>query len=624
MRYYHKHSPTIAQVNLKVMKLVLAVLALALTFVSASPIKRDSEHGSHELDLGSAYDAQLAGLGHVFREVIAGVTSPPPPPPPPVLDNCGVIYIARDGQFTKTAPPGCPTNSALGARETRAVENVPEIDPDGDGGFYIARANAAELNFQSRTGPNYVGPLPLVSSPAPVLSYIDKQVKNLPPQTSSFPPISSRPPIYIARHDSVHQKHFPTNVPEPVRVNIDPRQTASPGGPVQGGNGGVIYIARVEESEDDALKPPEQTGGDGTIYIAREEHVSAPPQQTGGDGGIWIARRQHNTPPPPGGDMTGCIIYIARDGKGTSKTPPPGCPTPQPQRVRDLPPRRQQIRSSDVSVGGHILAKMRQDIERFENRMENVPTIPNERTDVMRRKVWDDDELVLRRSKVERDIQHKPPFNTLFSPGLTTLTVSASTGRQTGGVLVITGPQSETIHKTHPSKTKSTILPGTFTVTGGSGTFTVITTHPANFEHTRVLRRIPPPGWLSAHTTAETHVRPTNKPVGWGSSATAKATTHIQTLDKHTFTWKHKTHTSIEDPTHIHPTNKPVTLGLEARTNVPASTPTLKPAPSPSCTLTVKTPTVTMMGNVKTVHPSTTIVTQYHSCGGCCSSLPRL
>ena len=196
----------------------------------------------------------------------------------------------------------------------------------------------------------------------------------------------------------------------------------------------------------------------------------------------------------------------------------------------------------------------------------------------------------------ERDVEHKPTLTILVSPGLTTLTVSALTGRETGGVIVITGPVTHESYKTHSSKTKSWVSPGTFTVTGGSGTFTVITTAPAHPEHTHLAGRIPPPEWLSTHVktlvrpTNEpvftetrllggrvpppewlsththnhpytgTHARPTEKSSVWRSSTSAISATHIHTMDKHTYSWKHKTETEL-DPTHVRPTDKPATWG---------------------------------------------------------------
>ncbi|KAG4412007.1 hypothetical protein IFR04_014851 [Cadophora malorum] len=255
----------------------------------------------------------------------------------------------------------------------------------------------------------------------------------------------------------------------------------------------------------------------------------------------------------------------------------------------------------------------------------------------------------------ERDVEHKPTLTILVSPGLTTLTVSALTGRETGGVIVITGPVTHESYKTHSSKTKSWVSPGTFTVTGGSGTFTVITTAPAHPEHTHLAGRIPPPEWLSTHVktlvrpTNEpvftetrllggrvpppewlsththnhpytgTHARPTEKSSVWRSSTSAISATHIHTMDKHTYSWKHKTETeldpthllgglgtSTEDPPHVRPTDKPASWGLDERDNIPTGIPTsYKPAPSPSCTLTVNNPTPTMKGGVKIMHAST-------------------
>ncbi|PVH73032.1 hypothetical protein DL98DRAFT_659649 [Cadophora sp. DSE1049] len=425
---------------------------------------------------------------------------------------------------------------------------------------------------------------------------------------------------------------------------------------------------------------------------------SAPPQETGGDGTIYIARDDTEAVYPRQQGPTGCIIYIARDGKVGTTAPPGGCPSPPAQEVRNLRLPPQETKSSIFRVEDHLPAH----------------------------------------NQVQRDVEHKPTFTTLISPGLITLTVSASTGRETGGVVVITRPVTEKSHKTDSSKTNSWDSPGTFTVTGVSGTFTVITTFPSHPEHTHragripppewlstrvkthvrptdkpvptepahLAGRVPPPEWLSAHTRDHpytgnyvrptdkpfawrsptsakstthihtmdkhtytwkhkseteldtTHVRPTDKPATWGQTTTesgyvrptdkpvawgleeraTRPTTHIHTMDKHTYSWKHKTNTeldpthvrptdkpatwgletSTEDPTHVRPTGKPATWGLDGRDNIPTGIPTsFRPAPSPSCTLTVNDPIPTMKGNVKTVHASTTTVTQYHVCGGC-------
>ena len=67
--------------------------------------------------------------------------------------------------------------------------------------------------------------------------------------------------------------------------------------------------------------------------------------------------------------------------------------------------------------------------------------------------------------------------------------------------------------------------------------------------------------------------------------------------------------TSTEDPPHVRPTDKPASWGLDERDNIPTGIPTsYKPAPSPSCTLTVNNPTPTMKGGVKIMHASTSTV----------------
>ena len=195
---------------------------------------------------------------------------------------------------------------------------------------------------------------------------------------------------------------------------------------------------------------PQETGGDGTIYIAKDETEVVQPRQQG---------------------PIGCIIYIARDEEVGSKDLQNSCPPPTVQKVRRLPLPSYKTKSSMFRVEDHF---------------------PGYRY-------------------AEHDVEHKQTPTTLVSPGLTTLTVSASTGREPGGVIVITGPVTHESHKTHSSKTKSWVSPGTFTVTGGSGTFTVITTALAHPEHTHLAGRIPPPEWLSTHV--KTHVRPTNEPV---------------------------------------------------------------------------------------------------------------
>ncbi|KAH7350634.1 hypothetical protein BKA65DRAFT_593551 [Rhexocercosporidium sp. MPI-PUGE-AT-0058] len=619
-----------ARANIKVMQLSLAILALSLTFTSASPIKTSSEHSSHEVHTGSALHLQLPGRGHVFGDLAARVTSPPPPPPPPVIDNCGVIYIARDGKVTKTSPSVCPTKPAIRVRETKAVA---EYDPGGEGGFYIARTFAVEPNFGPvEAAASSIGNSPLLTpTTTQAASYVENSGRNFPRQINSLL-ISSRPLSYIARDDTVPQEQFPQNSSESIRDNIDPRQTAPPGGgPWQGGNGGVIYIARDEDHKD---HPPE------------------PPQQTGGDGGIWIARQRHHYPTLPDGDPTGCIIYIARSSRHTLDTPPPGCPTPTTASMRVHSHSRlpQGARSYNLRAKDNVLSSIKQAIEYSENHIEQHPTITGELRDVKRRMIRDADEMMLQHSNAKHEVEHKPTFSTLFSPVMTTLTVSAETSRETGGIVIINGPQSEKHHnKPHSSKTKSTVLPGTFTVTGGSGTFTVIATHPIKSEHKHVFGRIFPPKWLSTHST--THIRPTGKPtpsewlsthtrththvstknqvrptdqtVKCGISTSAIDKTQFHTMNKHTFSWKHMTITPIENPTHVRPTDKPVTWGFEARVDVTFTTPTRNSVLSPSCTLTVKPPTVTMMGNVKIVHASTTTVTQYHSCGVCLLEAPR-
>ncbi|KAK0108118.1 hypothetical protein ONS95_002941 [Cadophora gregata] len=345
-------------------------------------------------------------------------------------------------------------------------------------------------------------------------------------------------------------------------------------------------------------------------------HQPAHPQETDGVGTIYIARNEAGIDPPGGGDgqTSGCVIYIAPGGKVNTSTPPSGCASPPAQRVRNLNIPPQETKSSIFRVENHFPGQ-----------------------------------------QAQRDVEHKPTFTTLVSPGLTTLTVSASTGHETGGVVVITGPVTHKSHKTCSTKTKSWVSPGTFTVTRGSGTFTVITTLPSHPEHTYVRSQIPPPEWLSTHVKTHgrqtdrplpmetlqlagrvpppesewllapsrahpytgTHVRPTDMPFAWRTSTSAKSKTHIHTMDRQSYSFKHKSETVL-DPTHVRPTDKPVTWGLNRRDNVPPGIPTsFKPVPSPTCTLTVKKPTPTMKGNLKTVYTSTATVTHYHVCGGC-------
>ncbi|KAH7420124.1 hypothetical protein BKA64DRAFT_634766 [Cadophora sp. MPI-SDFR-AT-0126] len=283
-----------------------------------------------------------------------------------------------------------------------------------------------------------------------------------------------------------------------------------------------------------------------------EYQQSAPPQETGGDGTIFIAREDTNAVYPRQQDPSGCVVFIARDGKVGTTTPPSGCPSPPAQKARKLPLPPQGTKPSKMfRMNDHVPGH----------------------------------------HQVQRHIDNKPTFTTFVSPGLTTLTISASTGRETGGVVVITGTTS---HKDNSSKTQSWVSPGTFTVTGGSGAFTVITTVLSHPQHTHLPGRIPPPEWLTTHV--KTHVRPTDKPAltesfnladrvpppEWRSahardhpysgthvrstdtpfvlrsSPLAKQTSHIHTMDKHTYNWNHKSETVL-DPTHDRPTDKPAT-----------------------------------------------------------------
>ena len=288
----------------------------------------------------------------------------------------------------------------------------------------------------------------------------------------------------------------------------------------------------------------------------RAVHQSAPPQETGGDGTIYIARDDTEGVHPRQQGPSGCIIYIARDDEVGPRDSQDSCPPPTAQKVRRLPLPPHETKSSMFRVEDHLPGHQ----------------------------------------YAEQNMKHKPTFTTLVSPGLTTLTVAASTGHETGGVVVITGPATQTSHKTHSSETKSWFSPGTFTVTGGSGTFTVITTVPARQEQTHIagripppewllthvknyvrptnrpmpaesthlVGRVPPPEWLSTHTRNDPytgiHIRPIDTPFAWRSSTSAKQPTHVHTMDKNTYSWKHNTETEL-DPTHVRPTDKPVTWG---------------------------------------------------------------
>ncbi|XMA07293.1 hypothetical protein WAI453_000084 [Rhynchosporium graminicola] len=363
------------------MQFIFFFVTLFLTFVSTSPVKKNFQWIPPVQSPISASGPHLISFSRIatfsppkLAAATATVSSTPPQPvttlptpDPPSAENCGNIYIARDGKINPTTSvpkAACPTTLKIDARYR--------------GASHVGRFNAAVP-----TQPH----LPQIA---------DKQTKN------------------------------------DLQNRIDPPASTSSASP--------IYIALHDDQDSDSTSSFPQSNGQGSTTS--------------------VVRKQHVTVPPPGGDITGCVIYIARDSKITTTkrlAPYGGCPTPPPQRQLD----------------SHYV-------------------------------------------RVEKDVDHEPIFNTLATSGLTTLTVvgSTSTGRETGGV-VISG--------VHSSKTIATIQPSKYAVDGGSGTFTVITSLPTATRYVPFAERIPPPEWLSTHikspdpstiTTSNksTHIHSDNKP----------------------------------------------------------------------------------------------------------------
>ncbi|CZT41172.1 uncharacterized protein RSE6_00884 [Rhynchosporium secalis] len=418
-----------AQVNTRntsAMQVIFFSVTLFLAFVSTSPVKKNFQFIPPVQSPISASGPHLISFSRIatfsppkLAVAPATVSSTPPqpvttlpPPDAPSAENCGNIYIARDGKINPTTSvpkAACPTTLKIDARYR--------------GASHVGRFNAA------------------VPTQPPLPQIADKQTKN-DLQNRVDPPAStsSASPIYIARDDNRRQTKYHLLPPLPVRGIVEARQTApGNGGAWQGRNGGVIFIAHDDQDSDSTSSFPQSNEQGSTTSVVRKQHV---------------------TVPPPGGDITGCVIYIARDSKITTTkrlAPYGGCPDPPPQRQLD----------------SHYV-------------------------------------------RVEKDVDHEPIFNTLATSGLPTLTVvgSTSTGRETGGV-VISG--------VHSSKTRATIRPSKYAVDRGSGTFTVITSLPTATRYVPFAERIPPPEWLSTHikspdpstiTTSNksTHIHSDNKP----------------------------------------------------------------------------------------------------------------
>ncbi|KAL2071851.1 hypothetical protein VTL71DRAFT_13086 [Oculimacula yallundae] len=387
-------------------------------------------------------------------------------------------------------------------------------------------------------------------------------------QISSF-----RGPILASGAQTTDGSRTITGAPlKPVATPVKPTTTLPP---PEEQNCGNIYIARGEnknfvvpttKTACPTSKPLDarHTGvvgtevdpdSDGTIFIARGPVVPNAPVTTSApvssNTGKQTQTTTQMTSGPTASTSSASPIYIARDGNlGQQKYP-----LVPPQLARDILEAIQTAPAGGLpwqgeTGGGFFNAK-------DENNHDTAP--PVQRRD---------------------DSHHKPTFKTLTltTPRLKTLTVAASTGRVTGGVVVITGPQSHKSHTIRLSKTYSAVKPGTFTGGGGSGTFTVAT-YTLHSGRDMLVGRMPPPGWFAAHSN-------THRPA---SLTTAK------------------------HPTHHLPSTMPIPSGAL----LVANTLTHKPAPTPSYTLTVKRPTLTTKGNVKQFHTSTTTVTQYHSCEAC-------